>query len=402
MPGVMPGVSDMTRGSCLTADTDLPLKRNYSIELPSSRFYDYRIGETLLVLFFMLLGFALSRHQHKQFIPTHDAMLDYPIRIDGLNGIHQWVNAPQIRAACTVGSIDETLVAIREELCKDNITCAALCEQIKGGGHGETVTAPVLILCSLGLPILLFTLHHLYVRNLARKVKSPIVGLFLSFAFAYCVTAWLKSSIGRPRPNFYALRQQALLKSSSDGSDMEYEDAYRSFPSGHASISMACFLYTSFWLLSVLTEDLINNVTLSIAPLPTCCSPSKLAAADGRRNELMYTVLTYVSLAPTILALWIASTRVTGYWHNYSDIIFGIAIGAAAAVVSFRTTYQCSIPDVMLAAVPGVDKWKGEQEGSLGSPCAGSGLLQKTEGEQEAAIRPRPSPAVNFGGPVDV
>jgi membrane-associated phospholipid phosphatase len=395
------------QGSCIASGADRSFTRVDSSRR-SSWWYDYRLGEVSLVVFFLLSGFLLSQHQNELYIPENMAAIDYPIKVDTLN---KWFTAKQIRAVCTANIEDDALAALRYPICIDSLACASVCEHIKnGGGHwkGATVSVPALFGISVGLPLLLFSLHKVFVKKPStamnnKQAKGPVVGLFLSFAFAYCITSWLKCSVGRPRPNFYAIREQALAKASSEGSIAEYHDAYRSFPSGHASVSMACLFYTSLWLLSTLTDH-VHTSTNTISPI-TCCSPSKQTYAkamlpDPRQRELLLMVLTYVSFAPTVLAIWVASTRVVDYWHNYSDIMFGMMIGAAAAVIAYRTTFETNIASAAppsfikngkplaplnVGSIPADDrvrKWIEEDaNGSReSSPNAGSGLLPLVHG----------------------
>ena len=65
---------------------------------------------------------------------------------------------------------------------------------------------------------------------------------------------------------------------------------------------MGCLLFSTLWLLSLLAET-IEGTSGKIL----------------RQHLLCSTILSYVAFIPTILSIWIASTRVEDYWHSYSD-----------------------------------------------------------------------------------
>jgi membrane-associated phospholipid phosphatase len=269
----------------------------------SGWFYERRVGEVLLGVAFVLVGFVISLFQHEQVIPLHDPAIDYPIRLNG-----NWYTAETMNTTCA--------------------TDQKLCDEIKAATPWAQVPNWALIVISFSVPLVLFSVHWILQKKGSRwvrgtsKDRNPFLGLFVCFSSTYGITAWLKATVGRPRPIFYALREHAMLKAGAGGTP-KYGDAYCSFPSGHSSVSMCCLFFTTLWLLSLLADTLPNN-----------------ADKRSRRSVLSSTVLTFASFLPCLLSLWIASTRVEDYWHNYSDILFGLLIGVPCALISFRTVYE--------------------------------------------------------------
>eukprot|EP01084_Bolivina_argentea_P019814 36840_1 len=43
---------------------------------------------------------------------------------------------------------------------------------------------------------------------------------------------------------------------------------------------------------------------------------------------------------PTFIAIYIACSRITDYWHHYEDVIVGSLLGIAGAFISFNTYSQ--------------------------------------------------------------
>jgi hypothetical protein len=303
-------------------------------------FHAHKVGEVLLGTAFLLIGFVISLWQHKQVIPARDPTLDYPILLDG-----NWYTEEAMKSACASDQ--------------------GLCEEIKAATPGAQVPNWAVVALSLGIPLILFGVHRILRRNgstwarRSGKGKNPFLGLFLSFSSTYGVTAWLKAVVGRPRPIFYALRAHATLKAGA-GEKPSFVDAYQSFPSGHSSISMGCLFFTTLWLLSILAETIANS------------SPKQ-------STPLFSTAFTYASFLPTILSLWVASTRVEDYWHNYSDIIFGLLIGVPAALISFRTGHEGSA-FMLISAAKGLD---GLQRESLLNPPASSAAPIVTDPDLE-------------------
>ena len=132
-------------------------------------------------------------------------------------------------------------------------------------------------------------------------IMDAFSGLLEAAAFTLLVTAFLKLSCGRPRPNY----AEYYLKSP--------HDAVSSFPSGHTSISFCGLTYAS--------AVLWHNIGAPLVKLP--------------RMHILTFPLLLLSMSPLFLAMWVAATRVQDYYHNYDDILAGAFIGMATSLMIF-------------------------------------------------------------------
>eukprot|EP01084_Bolivina_argentea_P047765 88038_1 len=151
--------------------------------------------------------------------------------------------------------------------------------------------------------------------------------LFASMA-TWFVSNIMKYSIGRPRPNFEQFHQVKPV------------DSRLSFPSTHASISFSLLFQLSMYLYMVhvhVLRVMINRVIIHYNP----------NAWDSRNPYAYYCHWLFYKLrsvpllsliivgSPTYLATYISCTRITDYYHFYSDVLAGIMIGILFAVASF-------------------------------------------------------------------
>jgi membrane-associated phospholipid phosphatase len=90
------------------------------------------------------------------------------------------------------------------------------------------------------------------------------------------------------------------------------QDGRKAFPSGHASLSFASLLYTSLYLSAVL--KIYNR-------------------PEWRPTSLLSVALT---LAPVVLAAFIALSRVIDFRHSAYDIFWGSFLGSVIAWWSYR------------------------------------------------------------------
>jgi membrane-associated phospholipid phosphatase len=182
-----------------------------------------------------------------------------------------------------------------------------------------------------------------------RPIRDVILGLILSVALANLITNVLKTVVGRPRPNAFA-----LLALSDD-----YKiDVWRSFPSGHASGSMCGMYFLSLWLNCIVKYSFLWNKPgsdddnsssngdgngSSIGDGSSNSSSSISISNSDKMNKLYRDTIrigiSCLVFVPTMIALWVSVTRVQDYWHNYSDITAGVLIGVGCAQYGF---YYCT------------------------------------------------------------
>ena len=130
-------------------------------------------------------------------------------------------------------------------------------------------------------------------------------------------TTITKKMAGRPRPCFYAMC--GWVSNSTTGGactapqKMQWE-ARQSFPSGHSSFAMGGMAFLAMYLLEKC--DQLER------------PPRFLTALQLQGAQLC-------ALLPYAVAIWVAISRTTDYWHNYSDILAGSILGFGIAHISF-------------------------------------------------------------------
>ena len=216
------------------------------------------------------------------------------------------------------------------------------------------------------------------------------MGLGLSLALAFFATQGMKNLFGKPRPDLLARCQPNLstiasnsIGNYSSGFNPEWvlvdyticqqtdksllDDGFRSFPSGHSSMSWSGLLYLALFFCSKFSiafpfspstsfsRDRAHTTAFStqnrhqqnssILPLHTKQeSPSVTDQLVPMRNQAAAppTYLLILPLVPISVAVYISSTRYFQFYHHGFDIIFGSLIGIMSAWFAFRW-YQLPI-----------------------------------------------------------
>lgn len=270
----------------------------------------------------------------------------------------------------------------------------------------ETVTTTVLVLVSVVAPVaVVFLVCLIFVpgpttpkgipRALRwrRKLWELHIGwlsLALSVVGAWFITSCMKNLFGKPRPDLLARCQPDLSRAASylvggfrdgfqDGQLVSaaicrntdkatLNEGFRSFPSGHSSISAAGLIYLSLFLASKFAiaipflapaRDHETDLQLSAFPSrsfvdPTASSLTQLGSraiedpatgyishpttvsAVRRRAAAPPLYLLVIAIIPFFAAIFIASTRWYDFRHHGFDILFGFGIGTVTAFFSFR------------------------------------------------------------------
>ena len=253
-----------------------------------------RLGELAAAFALLVFALLLPTAQYHNLPPEHSAQLSFPVKLRGT-----WCSARALAPNATGACAAEKAAGTRAwmQVSTASLGLMALVMPIawlvaqhwravrRSGGGGATARAQ--------------TAYPFGGKLCAWRDGS--VGLMLALAIAALLTNAIKRAAGRPRPNFYAL--MALDPTFYGGA------AYRSFPSGHASASMAGLHFLALWLR---------------ASAVTCLAPSA-------HRGVASLVLGCAVFAPTALAVWVAVTRIQDHWHGYADVLAGSLIGFAAA-----------------------------------------------------------------------
>ncbi|KAH0834171.1 phosphatidic acid phosphatase type 2/haloperoxidase [Lanmaoa asiatica] len=163
------------------------------------------------------------------------------------------------------------------------------------------------------------------------------LGLWLSITITGSITQIIKVVVGRPRPGGSIVlgwrpvlipidlisRCQPLTGSEdpllglstidicTQTSKHILEDGWRSFPSGHSSLSFAGLGFLTFYL------------------------AGKLRLFDTRG----YASKVWLLLVPIGVASWVALSRTMDYRHHWEDVLSGSALGLGVAYFSYRQYY---------------------------------------------------------------
>ncbi|KAI9315608.1 phosphatidic acid phosphatase type 2/haloperoxidase [Dichotomocladium elegans] len=187
----------------------------------------------------------------------------------------------------------------------------------------DTVPPYALMLTSIVAPMFFIALISLFYQRSFRDCHSGILGLCLALSMTIMVTDVVKITAGRPRPDFLArcqphpgaidppmgLSNWTVCTTPIDSAVMR--DAFKSFPSGHASFSFAGLGYLSFYL------------------------AGKMRLFDERGHT--YKIFTII--VPPIVALLIAITRMRDYRHHWQDLLVGGVLGSVCAIFAYRQYY---------------------------------------------------------------
>ncbi|TFY52662.1 hypothetical protein EVJ58_g9888 [Rhodofomes roseus] len=177
------------------------------------------------------------------------------------------------------------------------------------------------MLCGVAPFILQIVLNYFTVRSWW-DLHNSTLGLVLSLALAAAITEFTKVTVGRPRPDLisrcipkpgsvdptYGL-SDASVCTQTDHYMME--DGWRSFPSGHSSLSFAGLGFFAFYIAGKL--HLFDK---------RGCAPKAWA-----------------SLTPLSAAALIAISRTMDYRHHATDVLSGSLLGIVAAYFSYRQYY---------------------------------------------------------------
>ncbi|KAK9474783.1 phosphatidic acid phosphatase type 2/haloperoxidase [Dipodascopsis tothii] len=161
------------------------------------------------------------------------------------------------------------------------------------------------------------------------ELNCALLGLGLSIMLTLLITSSIKNIVGRPRPDAIArcmpragatdppFMLSTVADVCTNPDKAVVMEGWRSFPSGHSSTAFAGLAYLAFFL------------------------GGRVRVLDNR-GEVWKAALT---LAPLLLAVVIACTRIMDKWHHGTDVLAGSLLGLATAWVAYRQYYP-SLADV--------------------------------------------------------
>ncbi|EOA81558.1 hypothetical protein ACJQWK_10499 [Exserohilum turcicum] len=152
------------------------------------------------------------------------------------------------------------------------------------------------------------------------ELNCGILGLGLSIGAAFTITGALKNAIGKPRPDLisrcrvdqskinktlYALQTIDICTQTDN---YILQDGFKSFPSGHSSVSFAGLFYLSIYL------------------------AGKLHVLDAKGEVWR----TFIVMVPTLGAALITGTRIMDARHHPFDVLSGALLGILVSWGSYR------------------------------------------------------------------
>ncbi|KAG0613024.1 hypothetical protein M758_6G070600 [Ceratodon purpureus] len=189
----------------------------------------------------------------------------------------------------------------------------------------NTIPFQVVPVIALVIPFIFIFTHFCYRRNV-RDLHHAFLGLLTTVALTALITDSIKVGIGRPRPHFYArcfggTNMNATYDATGNvvctiSKDL-MKEAYKSFPSGHTSWSFAGLGYLAMYM------------------------GGKLGVFDHRGHSWKL----FPVILPLLGATFVAITRVDDYWHHWTDVCTGAAIGLLSAYFCYRQHYPSLFDD---------------------------------------------------------
>ncbi|KAK0240274.1 phosphatidic acid phosphatase type 2/haloperoxidase [Armillaria nabsnona] len=153
-------------------------------------------------------------------------------------------------------------------------------------------------------------------------LHNGTLGLILGLALTGSITQFTKITVGRPRPDIvdrcqplagavdptFGLSNYTICQQQDNG---VLRDGFRSFPSGHSSLSFAGLGFLAFYL------------------------AGKLHLFDKRGHAGK----AWLSFSPFAAAALVAISRTMDYRHHWHDVLVGSLLGTVLAYFSYRQYY---------------------------------------------------------------
>lgn len=183
----------------------------------------------------------------------------------------------------------------------------------------ERIPDGALYLLALVAPLVLQPIINLLTIRSLWDFHVGSLGVILSLTLAGSITQIMKITVGRPRPDVISrckplsgvVNPEYGLVSSAICTETDIQklrDGWRSFPSGHSSLSFAGLGFLAFYV------------------------AGKMHLFDHRGH----TAKAWISLAPLAGAALVAVSRTMDYRHHWQDVLTGSALGLASAYFAYR------------------------------------------------------------------
>ncbi|GHJ86975.1 hypothetical protein NliqN6_3377 [Naganishia liquefaciens] len=187
----------------------------------------------------------------------------------------------------------------------------------------EHVPPTLLFIISLAIPLAFVIIIGGLVYKSRWDVHNAVLGLFMGFTVTGVVTQVVKMGVGRPRPDAIARCQpyegahDAAVYGLSNYTICTQEnahilnDGFKSFPSGHSSLSFAGMGFLAFYL----------------------AGKMHLADLKGHRTRA------WLALSPLLASTMVAVSRTADNRHHWQDVTVGSLLGLGIAWVAYRAYF---------------------------------------------------------------
>ncbi|KAF8162941.1 phosphatidic acid phosphatase type 2/haloperoxidase [Crassisporium funariophilum] len=187
--------------------------------------------------------------------------------------------------------------------------------------HERVPNLALYLICGIAPFVIMSIVNFITVRSWW-DFHNGTLGLVLGLALTGSFTQIVKITVGRPRPDIldrcqpppglsdpaYSLSDWTIC-TQLDGHILR--DGFRSFPSGHSSLSFAGLGFLAFYL------------------------AGKLHLFDSRGQ----TSKAWLALSPFMAAALVAVSRTMDYRHHWHDVLVGSLLGTALAFFSYHQYY---------------------------------------------------------------
>ncbi|KAG9574477.1 PAP2 domain-containing protein, partial [Aureobasidium melanogenum] len=236
--------------------------------------------------------------------------------------------------------------------------------------HDEVSTALLVVLSLIVPAVVIAIVTALFVPAFSRsrlrdqrywtrklwEFNAGWMGLGLSFVLAFFITSGIKNLIGKPRPDLLArcqpdltniaahvvggygqdISQKWTLVSSSICTQTDSKllnEGFRSFLSGHSSMSWSGLGYLALWLASKFNM-LIPYLGHDTPPKRDDRDDTEQESRDRAAAPPVFGAI--IVLIPVCLAIFICTTRYVDFKHQGIDIFSGAVLGIITSWIGFR------------------------------------------------------------------
>ncbi|KAK7054966.1 hypothetical protein VNI00_003429 [Paramarasmius palmivorus] len=185
--------------------------------------------------------------------------------------------------------------------------------------HERVPNIALYFICFVAPVLLQPVVNFLTVRSWW-DLHNSTLGLILGLALTGSITQFVKITVGRPRPDLIdrcqppsgAVNPEFGLQTWHICTKTDLlRDGFRSFPSGHSSLSFAGLGFFAFYL------------------------AGKLHLFDKRGHAGK----AWISLAPFSAAALVAISRTMDYRHHWQDVLVGSILGTVMSYFAYRQYY---------------------------------------------------------------